>query len=674
VAIAQDIVGEHRGGLSRGLPNRFRTLDNAAPVDSIVPRVSHAKPHFREVTVSSEETTSAAAATTAAMVGPITLAVVAPVPSTTPGMGAIPYDGGTSFRVWAPFAVSVWLAGTFNEWADDTTPLASEGNGYWSVDVDGAGPGDRYKYVIRDRSRGLWRIDPYARDVTHSAGETIVTLPRFEWPDDGFQTPPWNELVIYELHVGTFNMRPGGRPGSFRSVIRKLDHLKELGVNAIELMPSKEFATDFSWGYNPAHLFAIESAYGGPRGLKRLVRSAHARGIAVFFDTVYNHFGPSDLDLWQFDGWSENEKGGIYFYNDHRSWTEWGDTRPDYGRAEVRQFIRDNALYWLEDFRLDGLRWDATAKIRNVYGGTDPAHDLADGWNLMRWINDEIDSRQPWKLQIAEDLRNDEGITRPTAEGGAGFDTQWDSEFVHPVRAALIAPNDEARDMAAVARAIEHRYGGDAFRRVVYTESHDEVANGRTRVPTEIWPDNPTSWASRKRSTLGAALVLTSPGIPMLFQGQEFLEERWFHDEHALDWNRAEEFVGILSLHRDLIRLRRNWFDHTRGLRGQHVNVFHVNDVDKVIAFHRWDRGGPRDDVVVVANFANRAYDGYEVGFPRGGRWRVRHNSDWWGYGEDFGNQVSHDPLAVEQGRHGLPFRADVGLGPYTAVILSQDG
>ena len=127
-------------------------------------------------------------------------------------------------------------------------------------------------------------------------------------------------------------------------------------------------------GYNPADIFAIEDNYGGPNGLRRLVDAAHSRGIAVIYDVVYNHLGPSDLDLWRFDGWSENGAGGIYFYNDWRRSTPWGDTRPDYGRGEVRQFIRDNALYWLRATSCDGLRWDATGWIRNVWGdNNDPA-------------------------------------------------------------------------------------------------------------------------------------------------------------------------------------------------------------------------------------------------------------------------------------------------------------
>jgi 1,4-alpha-glucan branching enzyme len=159
----------------------------------------------------------------------------------------------------------------------------------------------------------------------------------------------------------------------------------------------------------------------------------------------------------------------------------------------------------------------------------------------------------------------------------------------------------------------------------------------------------------------------------MLFQGQEFLEDVWFHDEDPLDWSRTRTYAGIVTLYRELIRLRRNWHDTTRGLRGQHVNVFHVNNRDKLIAFHRWDRGGPRDDVIVVANFANRAYDSYALGFPRSGSWRVRFNSDWNGYSADFGNHFSYDTTAHGEARDALPASGNIGVGPYSVIILSQD-
>jgi 1,4-alpha-glucan branching enzyme len=153
----------------------------------------------------------------------------------------------------------------------------------------------------------------------------------------------------------------------------------------------------------------------------------------------------------------------------------------------------------------------------------------------------------------------------------------------------------------------------------------------------------------------------------MIFQGQEFLE-----DKQGLDWTKQQTFSGILMMYRDMIRLRRNWFNNTAGLKGQSLNVFHVNDTAKVIAFHRWDRGGPGDDVIVVINMANQSYVSYSIGFPRDGLWKVRFNDDWNAYSPDFGNHLSYDTTASQPGRDGMPCNGNVGIGPYTAIILSQ--
>lgn len=595
-------------------------------------------------------------------------------------LGAIAYSGGTTFRVWAPNAPSVSVAGAFNGWNQTATPLTREGDGCWSADVPGVLPRDEYKFFI---GGGVgWRLDPCALAVTSSIGNALVYDPVFPWKN-GFGMPPWNELVVYELHVGTFPDHPQNAPDLFDAVIADLGYLRDLGVNAIELLPQGEFPGDVSWGYNPSLIGAVEHAYGGPDGLKRLVDAAHGQGIAVILDVVYNHLGPTDLSVWQFDGWYQtyngDDMGGIYFYNDWRADTPWGHkNRPDYGRPEVRKYIRDNALQWLEGFRIDGLRFDSTIFIRNVHGNdADPPDDPANlggwGWNLLKWVNDEVRARQPWKITIAEDLQNNPWMTKPTSEGGAGFGTQWDAGFHHPLRDVLVQVDDASRDMGVVRGVIEHRYQG-AFDRVIYTESHDEVAasNGKRRLPDDIYPGHADGWFAKKRSTLGAALVFTSPGIPMICQGQEILENRPFGE--PIDWDNYDRFRGIWLLYRDLIRLRRNWFDTTRGLRGPNVNVFHVNDADKLVAFHRWENGGPRDDVVVVLNFADRTYPDYTLGLPRGGTWRVRFNSDWNGYSGDFGNAPGYDTAAAGPGLHGLPTRANVGLGPYSALILSQDG
>lgn len=593
--------------------------------------------------------------------------------STKPGMGAIPISNkGVTFRVWAPFASHVTVAGTFNGWSENKHPLYSEQNGYWSVDLNAAKIGDHYQFVITNKNNQnvYWRNDPYAREMTHSAGDSVIVSRDFDWGDEsGYHTPSWNEMVIYEMHLGTFNDTPGGTPGNLKAAIKKLKYLKDMGINTIKIMPLTEFAGDFSWGYNPAHIFAVESIYGGPKAFKGFVKKAHKYGIAVILDVVYNHLGPSDLDLWRFDGWGS--KGGIYFYNDHRSKTPWGDTRPDYGRQEICQFLRDNAIMWLDEFHIDGLRWDSTVNIRTCNNGG--GGEIADGWSFMQMVNREINQKFSWKLSIAEDLQNNEWITKDTDQGGAGFDSQWDSNFVHPVREAIITPDDHHRNMYAIRDAIYARYNNDAFERVIYTDSHDEVANGKQRTPEEIWPGNAGSWFSRKRSTLGAVLAFTCPGIPMIFQGQEFLEDQWFHDQDPIDWSKLETFRGVNNMYRDLMHLRRNLGHKTAGLKGQHVHVHHVNNSDKVIAFHRWENGGSGDDVIIIINMADRSYDSYTIGFPREGKWNVRFNSDWNGYCDDFGNYLGYDTVAYKNVKDGMAYSANVGIGPYSALIISQN-
>ncbi len=592
-------------------------------------------------------------------------------------MGAIPYPDGTTFRVWAPHADAVFVTGTFDEWAGDQTGLGRDGDGssgMWSADVPGVRPGMEYRFTIRTRDGDLSRIDPYARHLTNSVGNGIVYDPSsFDWSGDEFQMPAWDDLVIYEMHIGTFSAS-ADRRGTFDAARRRLPYLERLGVSAVQVMPPFEFAGDISWGYNPAHLFAIESGYGGPDAFKRFIRDAHAHGIAVIVDVVYNHLGPSDLDLWQFDGWAEGDYGGLYFYNDERALTPWGATRPDYGRGEVRTYLRDSAITWLEEFRCDGLRVDATVYVRTVDGDpSNPATALPDGWSFLAWINDEIRTRQPWKITIAEDMKDDPMLVAPTADDGAGFGAQWDPGFLYRVRPALVASDDEDRDIGAVVAGILGNGAVAPLSRVIYTESHDDVADGETRVPEAISPGDADNWWAKKRSVLGSALVMTSPGVPMLFQGQELLEDRWFDDTVALDWEKASTNRGILRLHRDLIALRRDRDGSTRGLRGPNVAMLRVDQTDKVLVMHRWMDGGPHDDTVVIANFADRTLDDVPFGLPAAGRWNVRFNSDASTYAPEFGGHDAFDLDADGPPLDGCDQSGRISVGPYSVVVLSRE-
>jgi 1,4-alpha-glucan branching enzyme len=583
-------------------------------------------------------------------------------------MGANPVESGVSFRIWAPNATAVSVTGDFNDWSETADPLQGPDNGFWETTVETATIGHEYRFILDGKDGHLSRIDPYARAVTNSIGNGIITA-LLEPVRTDFVPPAWNEMVIYEMHVGTFNTSKEHRPGTFDDAIKRFGHLRDLGINAIQIMPAMEFGGDLSWGYNPAHIFAVESAYGGPEAFRRFVTAAHEAGIAVILDVVYNHFGPSDLDLWRFDGSGEEGKGGIYFYNDWRSSTPWGDTRPDFGRHEVRSFIHDNALYWFEAFGLDGLRFDSTLNMRNVSGDEgDPAHDLPDGWSLMQWINDDIAARYPGRITIAEDLRSKDALTAPTSNGGAGFGAQWDADFVHPVRDVLIQPEDDHRSIATIVAALEKTYNGDPFQRVIYTESHDEVANGKARVPHEVDKSAQDSWFAQKRSTLGAVLTLTTPGIPMLFQGQEFLQGDWFDDSVPLDWAQRRDRAGIVQLYRDLITLRRNVDGLTKGLSGRGIDILVADEDRKVIVYRRfYDDDDP--GVIVALNFRTAPASDIEIPLPDQGPWQLRMNSDWQGYSKDFEGFKS-DALAVEdrEGAHLGRF----SIGPYSALMYSR--
>lgn len=321
---------------------------------------------------------------------------------------------------------------------------------------------------------------------------------------------------------------------------------------------------------------------------------------------------------------------------------------------------------WIEDYRVDGLRYDMTLYMRNVRGNGDPGADLPDGWSLAQWINNTIRERFPGKVLIAEDLQKNNWLTKPAAEGGAAFYSQWDAAFVHPIRAVLTEPDDARRSLEAVKGALAACYNGDPFQRVAYTESHDEVANGKARIPSEIMPQAPDDWFSVKRSSLGAGLVLTAPAVPMLFQGQEFVESGWFRDTVPVDWDKAEEFRGIVRLYRDLIRLRRNSGNRTRGLQGAHVKFLAEHQDRKLLAFHRWHSGGPGDDVVLVANFRREAGE-LEVPFPSAGQWKLRLNSDARMYHEHFADTPAADVTSLPD----QPVR--LTIGPYALLVYSQD-
>lgn len=591
-----------------------------------------------------------------------------------PGMGSIVGSEGVTFRVWAPNAEKVFVMGGFNDWQEEEIFLEHEADGYWSIFVENAKSGDEYKYVIINGEKKLHRNDPYAKKMTHSNGNSVIIDLYQDWEDHQFKPCSFNELVIYELHIGTFN-REGleeGKAGNFYTAAEKLDYLRDLGINAIELMPVMEFPGDYSWGYNPSHPFAIETSYGGPEGLKHFIHEAHIRGMAVIMDVVYNHFGPSELDMWQFDGWEENGKGGIYFYNDHRAATPWGDNRPDFGREEVRNYLRDNALMWLEAYQCDGLRFDATAIIR-LLDTHNPSEkiQLVEGFNFLKDLNSEIREKHPHKILIAEDLKADSIVTAPVEINGLGFHSQWGVGFAHAIKRILTETMDEHRNLQHVVEVLFKSFNNDSFQRVIFTESHDEVANGSSRLPEEIQPGQADGEFAKKKSTLGAITLFTTPGIPMIFQGQEFITHGAFGDDIPLDWTRVASFNGIHQMYQHLIHLRKASDPKSRGLTGQDMALFHQNQESLVLGYGRIHQEAADQPVLVVLNFSSETLYGYRMGLDYDGSWRVLFNSGWRGYDEDF-SEVDLVEVNAGEPFEDKPYSIMVDIPAYGGIILGR--
>jgi len=602
-------------------------------------------------------------------------AVLALVPATRaqskrPGWGSTPYHDaqgtGVTFRVWAPNATSVYVPNQSNSWSTTATRLTQEltngvADGIWSADVSPAFPGEQYKYYINYSGGSVWKHDPRARKVvsssTGSGGNDIIYDPTaFNWGADNLAPPALNDLVVYELHIGTFYAPHSGVSGLFTDATNRLAYLQALGVSAIELMPIAEFPGSSSWGYNPADPYAADNyAYGGPDGLKALVKAAHARGIAVFLDVVHNHYGPTDLDLWDFDGWSGGGNGGgIYFYQDTTLCCTPYGSRPDYSRQPVRDYIQQNFQMWLDECHVDGFRWDTPGLMMNA-GST----FIPDAATLISAITGMVSSNYPGKLNIAEDVM------------GYGFDSTWDTTFYTYVTPQLAPTNDSSRDVGAISYALTNntRFNVAAgLSRVAFLESHDIVGdlNNGVRLVTAIDSTTPSGYRARKLSTLGAALTFTAPGVPMVFQGQDMLENQQFSSTRPVDWTKTNTYSRIVQLYHDLVYLRRNLDGYTPGLKGDQCSVLRFDNVNKFLAWQRW-QSGSTNSTVVIANFAGVTRSGYNVVFPQAGTWYVHFNSDSTNYSTDFGNIGSTVVNAS-----GTLITGSVTVGPYSALVLSQ--
>jgi 1,4-alpha-glucan branching enzyme len=595
---------------------------------------------------------------------------------TTP-MGATLIDGGATFRAWAPRATGVYVNGIFGGapkiGQTDDLLMAKDANGYWTGFISGAQNGDLYHFWVVGAGSSGYKRDPYAREMAEDAPfPTCSCLIRlgtaYPWHDSAFVTPDFSNMIVYQLHVGTYAPSAPGVASTFLDVIGKIEYLVALGVNVLQPLPIDELETDPSMGYNGADYFSPDIPYvvtspaalsgylitinrllaakglsplalkditSGPAQLKAMVDLCHLYGIAVVFDVVYNHAGgfqgdDQSLYFWDRAADTNDNNQSLYFTNQGLagglSFALWNN--------DVREFILNSASYYINEFHVDGFRYDEISALLSMNEGT--------GWSFCANLTDTLRFLKPRLLQNAEYWPNEYSkprfsIVAPTNTGGTGFDVLQHDGLRIAIRSAVQQASQGQNASVHFDAIAANLFPPDlphAWQAVTCVENHDVVQAGRDpRIPALADGSNARSWYARSRSRFATGLLLTAPGIPQLFMGQEFLEQKQWNCDPAdsahlivwagLDTGIDESMVDHLRFTQDLIRLRWN----QPALRSENVHAFHVHNQNRVIAFHRW-LDGTGNDVIVVATLAETAWYNYAIGFPYPGQWIEVFNSD----------------------------------------------
>jgi 1,4-alpha-glucan branching enzyme len=597
----------------------------------------------------------------------------------------IDQTSGTAFAVWAPNARSVSLVGDFNRWDGRVYPMRSLGaSGVWELFVPGVGAGALYKYEIRTREGELRvKADPLGREMEHPpATASRVTEAYHVWADAEWmqararKDPTREPIVIYELHMGSWARVPeeGHRWLTYRELAPRLcEHVKKLGFTHVELMPVAEHAFYPSWGYQVTGYFAPTSRYGTPDDFRWFVDYCHQQGVGVLVDWVPAHFPKDDFSLRRFDG------SALYEHEDSRrgEHPDWGTLIFNFGRNEIRNFLIANALYWLEEFHLDGLRVDAVASMLyldysrkegdwmpNPYGGRENVEAI----EFLRAFNLAVQEEAPGAMTIAEESTAWGGITKSPAEGGLGFTFKWNMGWMHDTLNFFSKePVHRKFHIDQLTFSMLYEY----TERFINSISHDEVVHGKGAVIEKMPGD---FWQKLANVRLLLAYQYTRPGKQLLFMGTEFGQHHEWNHDASIDWHIADhpqrralqDYIGELSRYYHATpALYRSDPDHD-GFRW-----IDCSDKDNtVLSFIRRDG---HKFVVVVLNFTPVPRESYGVGVPRGGRYVERLSSDDQRFGgSEFSTLtiVDADPAPA----HGFEWSLALRIPPLGALILEPLG
>ena len=603
-------------------------------------------------------------------------------------LGAHPRDhagqAGTSFAVWAPAAGRVRIVGDFNGWdghGHEMRPLAS--SGVWALFVPGVGPGHCYKYQVTGADGAVkLRADPFAfATEVPPRTASVVHQSGYRWGDEAWMArraeadPLARPISTYECHIGSWRRVPeeGNRPLTYRELAEQLPaYLVDMGFTHVEFMPVAEHPFAGSWGYQVTAYYAPSSRFGTPDDFRALVDALHAAGIGVIVDWVPAHFPKDDFALARFDGTH------LYEHADPRQGEhpDWGTLVFNFGRHEVRNFLLANALYWLEEFHIDGLRVDAVASmlyldysrkdgewVPNQFGGRENLEAVS----FLKEVNETVYGRHPGVMTIAEESTAWPAVSRPTYAGGLGFGFKWNMGWMH----------DTLQYFSTDPLYRRHHHHQLTFGLLyAFSEnfalplSHDEVVHGKGSLVAKMPGDHATQLANL-RALLG--WMWAHPGKQLLFMGAELAQgKEWSHDS-SLDWHLLDypEHQGVQELVRTLNRLSTAepalW---ERDFDPSGFRWIDASDADQnVISFARFSAEASRS-LVCVANLSGVTRPHYRIGVPAEGSWRVELDTQdprFGGWGQPAGLERWAEPTPW----HGLAHSVCLDLAPFSVVWVS---
>lgn len=601
---------------------------------------------------------------------------------------------GFRFTVWAPHAKEIYVVGDFNNWNNPTHPLKKiSKQGLWSGFFTDIKSDTTYKYkIITDDKRTLLKADPYAVQAElrpHTASITSKTS-TYQWNDTTWQkkksteNPLTEPLSIYEVHLGSWKTHAvhklddgGTRDANEFYTYRELAHtlipyVKSLGFTHIEVLPLAEHPFDLSWGYQITGYYAVTSRYGLRDDFKYFVDQCHKHHIGVIMDWVPGHFCKDDFGLRQFDGTP------LYEYADPRKAekTLWGTLAFDFGRPEVQSFLISNALYWLEEYHIDGIRVDAVAsmlslnfdkseteeKIFNVFGGDENLEAYA----FLQKLNKVVFSFKPQALMIAEDSSDTKGVTSPVYTGGLGFNLKWNMGWMNDMLSYM--KHDP------IHRKWHHHLLTFSF---MYTHSenfvlplsHDEVVHGKKALLDKMPGDQ---WQQFANLRLLYGYMMVHPGKKLLFMGGELAQYAEWKDKEQLDWHLLK-----YPLHRSMKKyveiLQKLYLKHPELYEYDHDPsgfewIDPHNNAQSIIAFMRKNK---RDKLIIICNFTPEVYFDYKVGVSEAGKYQEIFNSDHLEFGGS-GQLNEYDHYSIPEKWHGFKQHIKIKVPPLAMSVFKR--